>query len=88
MKILTTGYELSTAITNLLIFITSIILILNIKKKPFRWFYYFICIDSFLGVIVHGIKMSSLINEIGEELRKYVNGTLLVASMVFIGDFA
>ena len=64
MKILTSGYELSTAITNLLIFITSIILILNIKKKPFRWFYYFICIDSFLGVIVHGIKMSSLINEI------------------------
>ena len=31
-------------------------------------------------------EISSLINEIGEELRKYVNGTLLVASMVFIGD--
>ena len=31
-------------------------------------------------------EVSSLITEIGEELRKYVNGTLLVASMVFVGD--
>ena len=61
---MTTGYELSTAITNLIIFITSIILILNIKNKPFRWFYSFICIDSFMGVIVHGIRMSTTINTV------------------------
>ena len=61
---ITTGYELSTAITNLLILIVSLILIYKIKDKSFRWFYYFIAIDSFLGVIVHGIKMSSTLNTI------------------------
>lgn len=64
MKFITTGYELSTAITNLMIFITSIILIRKIKIKSFKWFYYFIAIDSFMGVIVHGIKMSSIVNTI------------------------
>ncbi len=61
---LTSGYELSTAITNLLIFITSIILLFNIKNKSFKWFYYFISIDSFMGVIVHGIMMSNTVNNI------------------------
>ncbi|MBP5684356.1 MAG: hypothetical protein J6X02_03770, partial [Bacilli bacterium] len=64
MKFITTGYELSTAITNLMIFIASIILIRKIKIKSFKWFYYFIAIDSFMGVIVHGIKMSSIVNTI------------------------
>ena len=62
--IITSGYELSTAITNLLIFITSLILIFKIKNKSFKWFYSFILIDSLMGVIVHGIKMSSLLNTI------------------------
>ena len=61
---LTSGYELSTAITNLLLFIISIIIIFNIKNKSFKWFYFFICIDSFLGVIVHGFNMSNILNTI------------------------
>jgi len=64
MKILTTGYELSTAITNLLLFITSIYIFFNIKNKSYRWFYLFICMDSFLGIIVHGVRMNTTINTI------------------------
>ena len=61
---LTSGYDFSTAITNLFLFITSIIIIFIIKNSKFKWFYFFICIDSFLGVIVHGFIMSNSLNTI------------------------
>ena len=32
------------------------------------------------------VEVTSLLNDIGTELRKYVNGTLFVAFMVFVGD--
>ena len=64
MKIFTTGYELCTAITNLVIFIITVILLSKINNKKWKIFYYFILIDSFLGIIIHGIKMSQTVNDI------------------------
>ena len=63
MNFLTKGFELTTAITNLIIFIVSICCYKNIKKKNiWNKFYLFLIFDSFLGIIVHGIKMSTMIN--------------------------
>ena len=62
---MTSGYELMTAITNLVIFVTSIIILINIKNnKIWSLFFKFIMIDSFLGIIVHGINMSNTLYEI------------------------
>jgi hypothetical protein len=62
---MTSGYELSTAITNLFIFITSIFIFIKIKNNK-RWnlFYLFLILDSFMGIIVHGISMNNTINNI------------------------
>ncbi|MBR6133656.1 MAG: hypothetical protein IKQ29_02935 [Bacilli bacterium] len=62
---MTSGYELSTAITNLFIFITSIFIFIKVKNNN-RWnlFYLFLILDSFMGIIVHGISMSNNINNI------------------------
>ena len=46
-------------------------------------------IDSYLIKLIpdkYENDVKDLINQIGTEIRKYVNGTLLVAAMVFIGD--
>lgn len=65
MKFLTEGYELTTAITNIFIFIVGLYGFINIKKdKLWKDFFFFVTIDSFLGVIVHGIKMSTMTNNI------------------------
>ena len=62
---MTSGYELSTAITNLFLFITSIFIFINIKNnKRWNFFYLFLILDSFMGIIVHGINMSNNINNI------------------------
>ncbi len=61
---MTTGYELMAAITNLVIFITSVIILFRIKNKTWNLFYKFISIDAFLGVIIHGIEMSKTINDL------------------------
>ena len=60
---MTTGYELTTAITNIIIFLVSIYCLLK-AKKDWKLFYILMAIDSFLGAIVHGIKMSITINNI------------------------
>ncbi len=58
------GYELITAITNLAIFIASIIILIKLKyDKIWNIFYILISIDSFLGIIVHGINMNKNIND-------------------------
>lgn len=62
MHLFTNGYELTTAITNLLIFITTLFLLPKIKdNKTWKWFYYFITMDAFIGIIVHGIKMNNIL---------------------------
>ncbi len=65
MNIFTSGYELTTAITNALIFIVSLFCVIKIKNnKLWKLFFILMCIDSFLGVIVHGIVMSNKVNDI------------------------
>ena len=55
---ITSGYELTTSITNIFILIFSIFGYVEIKDK--RWNFFFLCmiLDSFIGTIVHGIVMS------------------------------
>jgi hypothetical protein len=60
----TNGYELTTALTNILIFIVSIYSYLNTKDKKWKLFFLLLTIDSFLGVIVHGIVMSITLHNI------------------------
>ena len=62
---LTSGYELSTSITNIFIFIVSIICFIKVKKNNlWKFFFLLMSIDSFLGVIVHGFVMSKMLNDI------------------------
>ena len=58
---ITSGYELTTSITNIFILIFSIFGYVEIKDK--RWNFFFLCmiLDSFIGTIVHGIDMSELV---------------------------
>ena len=64
-NILTNGCELTTAITNIFIAISSLICFLKLKSKKKTnlnvklWliFFFFILIDGILGVIIHGIVM-------------------------------
>ncbi|MBR4178841.1 MAG: hypothetical protein IKR57_05810 [Bacilli bacterium] len=55
---LTHGYDLTTAITNLFIFVTSVYGFIKIKDKKWKLFYLFMSIDSLLGALVHGIYLS------------------------------
>ena len=60
---LTSGIELTTAITNVVIYIVSLYGFFAIKKdKLWKFFYFLMTIDSFLGVIVHGLEMSIQLN--------------------------
>ena len=62
---ITSGFELTTSLTNILIFIASIYGVITVKKdKLWRLFFIMMSIDSFLGVIVHGIQMSTTVNNI------------------------
>ena len=62
---ITSGYELTTALTNVLIFIVSLFGSIKIKKdKSWKLFYILMSIDSFMGVIVHGFEMSTKLNNI------------------------
>ena len=60
----TTGYELTTAITNVIICIVSIICLLKTNNKRWKPFYIFMAIDSFIGSIVHGVVMSTTVNTV------------------------
>lgn len=60
---LTSGYELTTSLTNAIIFLVSVYGFLTIKKdKLWRLFFFLMSIDSLLGVIVHGLVMSLQLN--------------------------
>lgn len=61
---LTSGYELTTSITNVFILIFSIFGYIEIKDK--RWNFFFLCmiLDSFIGTIVHGFVMSDSVNNV------------------------
>ena len=61
---ITTGYELTTAITNVILFIVSIVCLLKTTDKGWKLFYKFMIVDTFFGVIVHGIVMSTTVNSI------------------------
>ncbi len=62
---LTSGYELTTAITNIFIFVVSLFGFFKIKnEKLWKFFFLLMSIDSFMGVIVHGISMSKHTNDI------------------------
>lgn len=59
----TSGYELSTALTNLMIFIVSFYGIFKIKNdKLWKMFFILMSIDSLLGFIVHGFVMTLTTN--------------------------
>ena len=59
----TAGYELTTAITNLLIFIVGFYGIFKIKNdKLWKMFFILMSIDSLLGFIVHGFVMTLTTN--------------------------
>ncbi len=60
----TTGIELTTALTNVVIFIVSIYAYFKVKDKLWNMFYFLMSIDSFLGAIAHGIVMSQTVNSI------------------------
>ena len=64
MKIFTSGYELTTSITNIFIFVVSLFGYIKIHNKPWKTFYLLMTIDSFLGVIVHGLVMSKTVNDL------------------------
>ena len=62
---LTSGYELSTSITNILIFLVSLYGFITIKKdKLWKLFFLLMSIDSLMGVIVHGLVMTIELNTI------------------------
>lgn len=60
MNIFTSGYELGTAITNILIFLTSIYAYYkcNCKNKLWKLFFLSMICASLFGTIIHGIVMS------------------------------
>ena len=60
---ITSGYELTTAITNVFIFLVSLFCYIKVNNKPWKNFFLFMCIDSFLGVIAHGIVMNKIVND-------------------------
>lgn len=57
---MTSGYELSTALTNLIIAFTSFYAFIRINKKNKLWelFFLLIGIDGMLGFFIHGISYS------------------------------
>ena len=59
---ITSGFELTTAITNIIIFIVSIICFIKVKNGPL-WKFFFLCliIVSFLGTLVHGYVLNDMI---------------------------
>ena len=60
---LTSGFELTTAITNVFIFIVSIYGFFKIKNNTlWKLFYLFVSIDSFLGTIIYGFIMTNSAN--------------------------
>ena len=62
---LTSGFELTTAITNVLILVVAFILFLIVKKSSmWKFFFLLVSIDAFFGIIVHSIVMTPRINEI------------------------
>ena len=60
----TSGFELTTAITNILIFIVSFYAYKNTNDRLWKLFFGLVSIDAFIGTIVHGIVMSELVNNI------------------------
>ena len=65
MNIFTSGYELSTSITNIFIFVIGLYGSIKIKHdKLWKLFFILMSIDSFLGVVVHGLVMSDNVNNI------------------------
>lgn len=62
---LTTGIELTTAISNIFILVVSILGLIKIKKDGlWRLFFILMTMASAMGVIVHGIAMSIEMNTI------------------------
>ena len=61
---LTTGYEITTAITNVFVCLVSLYALLHIKKdKKWKIFFLLMTINSFLGIVAHGIEMSKQTND-------------------------
>ena len=54
----TKGFELTTALTNVIIFIVSVFCVFKTKEKGL-WKFFFFCliIDSFMGSFIHGIVL-------------------------------
>ena len=61
---ITNGFELTTAITNIIILIVSIICFIKVRRTLWKFFFLCMIIDSFLGTIAHGIVMNGTINNI------------------------
>lgn len=88
----TNGYELTTALTNLLISFASILSFFSLKKKRFiniemkslsLSFFYFLFISGILGFIMHGIT----INQISKDIVWLILGftfLLVINSLLFL----
>ncbi len=59
----TKGYELTTSLTNIVIFIVSLYSVLMIKNKKWKLFFILMSINSLLGTIVHGIELNSVLKD-------------------------
>lgn len=64
MNIFTSGFELTTAITNVFILIFSIFGYIKIKNRIWKLFFLCMILDSSFGSIVHGIIMSDSIKNL------------------------
>ena len=71
---LTSGFELTTAITNVIIFIVSVICYIKTERKNlWKFFFLLMSIDALLGSVVHGIVMSQELN----------NGLWVILALLF-----
>lgn len=63
---MTSGYEFTTAITNVVIVIASLYAFLKTSKEDKKWksFFLLVVIDGIFGIVIHGIIMPDLTKKI------------------------
>lgn len=82
----THGFELTTALTSVIIFIVSLFCFFKTKERGL-WKFFFFCmiIDSFMGSIIHGIVMKEeLINALWVVLAFFFTLTINTILCIFL----
>ena len=88
MNIITSDFELTTSLTNVVILIVSIYCYLKVKQKSWENFFMFVIIDSLIGSIAHGIVMSSITNNIlWFALLIFFIITLISFAIIFVDQY-